>query len=284
LVVSIMTGAVFSVSAVHLLFFRQIESLSMRIRPLLAVLCVSLAVSARAVTVRLTEADGGRVQVALHPGDVLRIDLAAEPAAGLQWGIRGHAPPQLTELGAAQRVFGGRMSDQGSSSFAWRAIGSGEGELTLVYGTASSRAAKPGKTYTVHLTVAGEPLGPEEAHPVAVSQMEQVAVYERTEPCGDCSALTEHLTLYRAPGETPYVLRRTYKDAPGGTLTSVMTGSWSTQRGTADPAATLYVLAASSETSVFRVDGDRLVELDAQQIPVPAPRGMDMAFHKLAAP
>jgi predicted secreted protein len=260
-----------------------------RLRPLLALLCVSLAVSARAVTVRLTEADGDRVQLALHPGDVLRVDLPAEPVTGRTWSVQGHAPPQLTELGAAQRVFGGRLSNQGTSSFAWRAIGAGEGELTLVYGTASSRAAKPEKTYTVQISVAGGPLGPEEAHPVPVSQMEQVAAYERMEPCGDCSGLMERLVLYRAHNgrahdETPYVLRRVYKDAPGGTLTSVMTGSWSTQRGTADPSATVYVLAASSETSVFRVDGDRLVELDAQQIPVPSPPGMDTAFHKLAAP
>jgi predicted secreted protein len=252
----------------------------MRLRPLLALLCVSLAVSVHAVTVRLTQSDGSRVQVALHPGDVLRVDLAAEPAAGRQWGVRGHAPSQLLELGKAQRVFGGRMSDQGTSSFAWRAIGDGEGEITLVYGTSSSRAATPEKTYTVQLVVAGDALGPEEAHPKPVSQMEQVAAYERNEPCGDCSGLTEHLVLYRAPGETPFVLRRTYKDAPGGTLTSVMTGSWSTSKGTADPSATIYTLVASSEASIFRVDGDRLIPLDAQQIPVPA----SVVFHKLTAP
>ncbi len=256
----------------------------MRFRPLLTLLCVSLAMSVHAVTVRLTQSDGSRVQVALHPGDVLRVDLAAEPAAGRQWGVRGHAPSQLLELGKAQRVFGGRMSDQGTSSFAWRAIGNGEGEITLVYGTSSSRAATPEKTYTVQFVVAGDALGPEEAHPKPVSQMEQVAAYERNEPCGDCSGLTEHLVLYRAPGETPFVLRRTYKDAPGGTLTSVMTGSWTTGKGTADPSATVYVLTASSETSLFRLEGDRLVQLDAQQIPVPSPPGMDTAFHKLAAP
>lgn len=249
------------------------------------VLGVALLVAhAHAVTVRLTAEDGARIQVALHPGDVLRIDLPSEPAAGRQWGVRGHVPPQLMELGSAQRVFGGRMSDQGASSFAWRAIGTGEGELMLVYGTASSRPEKPEKTYTVQLTVAGEPLGPEEAHPAPVSQMEQAAVYARTEPCGDCSGLTERLVLYRAPGETPFVLRRTYKDAPGGTLTSVMTGSWSAQRGTADPSAAVYMLAASSETSLFRVDGDRLVPLDAQQIPVPSPPGMDTAFHRVVKP
>jgi hypothetical protein len=80
------------------------------------------------------------------------------------------------------------------------------------------------------------------------------------------------------------VLRRTYKDAPGGTLTSVMTGSWTTGKGTTDPSATVYLLTASSETSVFRLEGDRLVQLDAQQIPVPSPPGMDTAFHKVAGP
>jgi predicted secreted protein len=241
---------------------------------------VLLVADLHAITVRLTADDGNRVQLALHPGDVLRIDLPSQPAEGKQWGVSGHALPQLTELGAAQRVFGGRMSDQGSSSFAWRAISEGGGELTLVYGTAASRAAKPERMYTVQISVAGEPLGPEEAHPQPVSQMEQVATYERTEPCGDCGGLMERLTLYRAPGETPYMLRRVYKNAPGGTLTSVMTGSWTSSNGTADPSATIYVLAASSEASIFRLDDDRLVPLDAQQIPVPAAT----AFHKVVAP
>jgi predicted secreted protein len=243
------------------------------------VAAVLLVTNAHAVTVRLTADDGDRVQLALHPGDVLRIELPSQPAEGKQWGVSGHASPELTELGAAQRVFGGRMSDQGTSSFAWRAIGEGEGELTLAYGTAASRADKPERTYTVQISVAGEPLGPAEAHPQPVSQMEQAA-YERTEPCGDCSGLAEHLVLYHAPGETPYVLRRVYKDAPGGTLTSVMTGSWSTSKGTADPSTTVYMLTASSETSIFRVDGDSLIPLDAQQIPVPAAA----AFHKVVSP
>ena len=247
-------------------------------RLLLAVLL--FAITAHAVTVRLTESDGARVQVALHLGDVLRVDLAAEPVTGRTWSVQGHAPSQLTELGAAQRVFGGRMSDQGTSSFAWRAIGEGDGELTLIYGTATSRAEKPDKTYTVQVSVAGAPLGSEEAHPTPVSQMAQVAAYERTQPCGDCTSLTEHLVLYCAPGETPFVLRRVYIDAPGGTLTSVMTGSWTSSKGTADPSATVYLLAASSESSLFRLDGDRLIPLDAQQIPVPAAT----AFHRVVEP
>jgi predicted secreted protein len=247
-------------------------------RLLLAVLL--FAITAHAVTVRLTDSDGARVQVVLHPGDVLRVDLAAEPVTGRTWSVQGRAPAQLTELGAVQRVFGGRMSDQGTSSFAWRAIGEGDGELTLVYGTATSRAEKPAKTYTVQVSVAGEPLGPEEAHPKPVSQTEQVAAYERTEPCGDCSSLTEHLVLYRTPDESPFALRRVYTDAPGGTLTSVMTGSWTSSKGTADPSATVYLLTSSSESSLFRLDGDRLTPLDAQQIPVPAAT----AFHRVVEP
>jgi hypothetical protein len=164
-------------------------------------------------------------------------------------------------------------------------MGHGEGELTLVYGTAASRATKPEETYTVQISVAGDPLGPEEAHGAPVSKMEQVATYERNEPCGDCSGLTERLTLYsahgeRAPDETPYVLRRTYKDAPGGTLTSVTTGSWSSHPGTSDPTATVYALLATDEAALFRLDGERLIQLDAQQIPVPAA----VAFHKVTEP
>jgi predicted secreted protein len=250
----------------------------------LALTAALFIATAHAVTVRLSESDGSRVQLALHPGDLLRIDLPAEPVTGRTWGIRGHAPPQLAELGTAQRVFGGRMSNEGTSSFAWRAAGSGQGELTLVYGSATARAEKPEKTITVQLTVAGEPLGPEETHPPVVSEMKQVAAYDRIGPCGDCSGIAEHLVLYRAPDETPFVLRRIYKDAPGGTLTSVMTGSWTIAKGTADPTATIYMLTSSTETSTFRLDGQRLIPLDAQQIPIPSPPGMDTAFHRVETP
>jgi predicted secreted protein len=250
----------------------------------LGFLCATLALSARAVTVRVTEADGSRLQVALHPGDVLRVDLAAEPVTGRTWSVHGHAPAQLMELGATQRVFGGRMSNQGRSSFSWRAINEGEGELTVVYGTAVSRATNPEKTLKLQITVSGEPLGPEEAHPPAVSQLEQAGVYEQTGPCGDCSQLVEQLTLFRGSQESPFVLRRTYKDAPGGTLTSIATGSWSSAKGTADPAATIYTFTTSSEAFFVRVAGDRLIPLDAQQIPIPSPPGMDTAFRRMTAP
>ena len=253
-------------------------------RPALVLLCASLSMSARAVTVRVTEADGSRVQAALHPGDVLRVDLAAEPVTGRTWSLRGHAPPQLMELGATQRVFGGRMSNQGRSSFSWRAVAEGEGELSVVYGTATARATTPEKTMTVEIAVAGAPLGPEEAHPPAVSRLEQAAAYERSQPCGDCSGLMEELTLYRAPQETPFVMRRTYKDAPGGTVTTFATGTWATGKGDADPTATIYTLTTSREAFLFKLAGDRLIPLDAQQIPFPAPPGTDDTFHRMTSP
>jgi hypothetical protein len=188
------------------------------------------------------------------------------------------------ELGATQRVFGGRMSNQGRSSFSWRAISPGEGELSVTYGTAASRVTKPEKTVTVEIAVAGEPLRPEEVHPPVVSQTEEASTYERTQPCGDCSAVVERLTLYRGPQENSMVLRRTFKDAPGGTLTSIETGSWSSGKGTVDPSATIDTLTTGNETSLFRVEGERLVPLDPQQIPLPAPAGSDNAFHRITTP
>jgi hypothetical protein len=59
-----------------------------------------------------------------------------------------------------------------------------------------------------------------------------------------------------------------------------MTGSWTSSSGTADPSAAIYMLSASSEASIFRADGDQLVPLDAQQIPVPAA----VAFHRVTTP
>jgi len=247
---------------------------------------IFLSAMARAVTVRVGAGDGSRIEASLHPGDVLRVELPTEPATGRAWGVRGPVPPQLVRLGATQRVLGGMMSNQGSSSFSWRAVAPGEGTLTLAYGTAGERAGngQPQKTVLVQVNIAGQPLGPEEANPPAMSQLEAVAEYQRTSPCGDCSALTERLTLYRGPGEAPFVLRRTYHDAPQGTLTSVVTGNWTAARGTADPTATIDTLESAEGSSQYKLAGDRLIPLDAQQVPIPTPAGMDLDFHRVATP
>jgi hypothetical protein len=67
-------------------------------------------------------------------------------------------------------------------------------------------------------------------------------------------------------------------------LTAIMSGTWSTSPGVPDPTATIYTLEGGDMAEQFRRDGDRLVPVDAQQIPVPAAPGEDNAFHKVAAP
>lgn len=250
----------------------------------LAAACFCLPFGTHAITVRVTDADGARVQVSLYAGDVLRVDLPAEPAAGKQWGLTGRKPPQLEQLGTAQRVFGGRMSNQGTSSFAWRAAAAGEADLTLAYGTAANRTDRPERTVQVHVAIAPNAISPDTSAPDALSQMERIGTYARTERCGDCMALEEHLELYRSPREGVFLLRRQYKDAPGGTLTAIMSGTWSASPGTADPTATIYTLQGDDMAEQFRRDDDRLVQVDPQEIPVPAPPGEDNAFHKVTAP
>jgi hypothetical protein len=107
-----------------------------------------------------------------------------------------------------------------------------------------------------------------------------VGTYVRTQHCSDCTALTEQLDLYRASRESVFLLRRQYRDAPGGTLTSIATGTWSASSGTADPDATIYQVRGEDVAYVLRVDGERLLPLDAQQIPLPAATGEDNAFHR----
>jgi hypothetical protein len=63
-----------------------------------------------------------------------------------------------------------------------------------------------------------------------------------------------------------------------------MSGTWSAGGGTADPNVTIYTLEGGDMTEQFRREGDRLIPVDAQQIPAPAPPGEDNAFHKVAAP
>lgn len=266
----------------------------LRIRPMTR-LCIALCVAsamltgiAQALTIRVTQADGARVQVTLHPEDVLRVELPAEPAAGRTWSVLGHTPAPLTALGATQRVFGGRLSNQGTSSFAWRAASAGDGDVTLGYGSAAERSTQPERIVRLHVTVAGEPLAP--AAPATgatategLAGMDHVGTWTRTRHCGDCSALAEQLDLYRTPRGRFFLLRRKYQDAPGGTLTSIADGVWTESSGTADPAATLYQILGEGVAYLLRVDGDRLAPLDAQQIPLPATAGEDTAFHRQPA-
>lgn len=249
--------------------------------------CIALALACcflragRAITLRVTPQDGSRVQVFLYPGDILRVDLPSEPATSHQWALTGPKPPQLEQLGSAQRVFGGRLSNQGTSSFAWRAIAPGDAELTLVYGEPASRSQHPDRTVSVQALVASAPLSAESAAPDALSTMQQEATYTRSGRCADCVALDERLDLYRGPHLNLFVLHRRYRGAPGGDLMVITSGVWTTAPGTSDPTATITTLQGGGEEETLRTEPDRLVPVDAQQIPVPAPPGDDNAFHKV---
>ncbi len=250
-----------------------------RVLAICALACVAMC-CAHAVTVRVTEADGARVEVTLSLYDGLRVELPSQPAAGLQWSQSGPKPAPLERLAATQRVFGGRLSNQGTSSFAWKAVSAGDGDLTLNYGSPAVRTAHPERTMRLHITVT--PDATAAAPPADVlSEMEQVGTFQSRQPCGDCSALQETLTLYRSPGASPFISRRRYIDAPGGTLTSISSGTWSETKGTADSTSTIYQLSGPSVAYLLRVDGDRLIPLDAQQVPFPSAPGFDNAFHKL---
>ncbi len=254
-----------------------------RLTLLLTLLC-ALCAPADAITIRITDQDGARVQVALCPGDILRLDLPSHPAAGEEWALAGRKPPLLEPLGSAQRVFGGRLSNEGSSSFAWRATAPGEATLQLHYGTPLHRSDSPERTVSIAVNIAPQPLSAQAAAPDALASMTHLAAYTREQPCADCVATRETLDLYRGTAQNLFVLHRRYIGAPGGDLTVILSGVWRTEPGTADPTATLYVLESSAFAGQFRAEAGRLVEVDAQQIPIPAPPRMDTAFHKQTAP
>lgn len=252
--------------------------------PLLPVLFIAVCARTDAITIRVTEQDGARVQVALSPDDVLRVDLPSHPAAGEEWILAGKRQPQLEQLGSAQRVFGGRLSNQGTSSFAWRAIAPGQATLDLRYGTPVHRTDSPERTVNIVVNVAPEALSTAAKSPDALAQMTHVGTYTRQQPCADCVATRETLELYRGSTEDLFLLHRRYVGAPGGDLTLILSGLWHAVPGTADPTATVDILESPLFGSQFRVDGDQLIEVDAQQIPIPAPSGINTAFHRQTAP
>ena len=72
-----------------------------------------------------------------------------------------------------------------------------------------------------------------------------------------------------------FVERRLYEGAPGGDRTVAGTGKLAVVHGTyADPAMTVYALAApDGGLENFKVEGDWLVPLDGQMLPVPPAPG-----------
>jgi hypothetical protein len=120
-----------------------------------------------------------------------------------------------------------------------------------------------------------------------------VGTYQGQLPCADCSQIRQQLLLYaKSPAQltdTAYVLKQTYVSAPGGSPTFIETGAWKVLRGTpADANAVVYRLipGGSGGISDFaaRQDSamspDRLVQLDAQGIPIQGPGGKELSLQK----
>jgi predicted secreted protein len=255
------------------------------VRPfaVLILLLAALAGRSRALRVHLTEADGPAPRLSLHTGDELRIDLATQPSAGFRWTVRQDASTVLTEVGHATNQ-SGRFSPSGLQSFVWQAFAPGVATLRLDY----SRGYGTEKTFTVELAV---------SEPALAADSPGMLHFTGRLPCADCTGIRQQLTLYGSPGEgsahgtaaspfipAAYLETLDYAELPGQPHIAIQTGVCKRVRGDpADANATLYVLepAPGQPATLYLVQGSRLVPVDAQGVPLPAPpgSGADSALH-----
>jgi inhibitor of cysteine peptidase len=255
---------------------------------LLAVVMLALFCgSAKAVTVRLTEADSSAT-VILHVSDRLRIELPTAPAAGYRWSAKKLDASHLETLSRDVRPDSGRLDAAGIQVFVWKAISPGHAEIGLEYSRPNEdRTVPPAKRIAIGVDiVAGELEPPVAGDGELLSDgPEAVVTYRGTLPCDGCLGIEVELTL---DGVMPkavkrFVERRRYRGASGGDRTIAGTGRLTVQHGTyADPSMTAYVLAApDGSTENFKVDGDRLVLLDAEMLPVQSPSGRSIMLQKV---
>ncbi len=248
-------------------------------------LIAGLAARAHAVTVKLSEADGPEVALSLHVGDRIRVELPAQPSTGFRWNLATRLSPHLLAVGSTVRESSGLMGGPGVQSYTWQVLQPGEDTVVLQYNRSFEPAVAPARTYSLHITSTAAPgAKPSTAQPA----LTLLGSYSGQQPCADCSGIHVELLLYsKGPNEfidTAYILKRTYQGGRNGNLTMVETGPWLVLRGThADADATVYQLLQNPGATPqnFAVQADRLVPLDAQQIPLPGPPGMDLALHKM---
>jgi inhibitor of cysteine peptidase len=252
--------------------------------------------AARAITVKLEAAEGPDVRVALHLEDRVELELPEQPSTGFSWHTQKSDHPVLEQVGSSHRVLDGRIGSVGLRSFTWRAAEAGSADLVLTYNRSFEPGVAAAKTYTIHASVQPDPIQPGKAssadapmadHPILIGS------YQGQLPCADCSQIRQQLLLYaKSPAQltdTAYVLKQTYVSAPGGSPTFIETGAWKVLRGTpADANAVVYRLipGGSGGISDFaaRQDSamgpDRLVQLDAQGIPIQGPGGKELSLQK----
>lgn len=237
-----------------------------------------------AVTVKLDASDGPHPVLFLHVGDRIHLELPSQPSTGYRWSIAQGVTNKLLKLGSTLREEGGLMGGPGVQSYTWQVLEAGETALLLQYSRSFEPTAKPARSYSLQISAAAYSMPPA-VDPIPVL----IESYSGQQPCADCSGIRQELWLYaKAPHEflnTTYTLKRTYQGTRDGNQTIIETGTWTLLRGShADVNATVYQLDGSTAGALpqyFEAKPDRLIPLDAQQIPLGGPAGMDLALHKL---
>jgi predicted secreted protein len=270
---------------------------SQRALPILvAMSVVFLASPARAITVKLEVSDGPDVRVALHLEDRVELELPEQPSTGFSWHTQKNDHTVLEQVGSSHRVLDGRIGSMGVRSFTWRAAEAGSADLVLTYDRSFEPGVPPAKTYTIHASVLRDPIQPEKASSAEAPIADRpilIGSYQGKLPCADCSEIQQQLLLYaKSPSQltdTAYVLKQTYMSAPGGNPAFIETGAWKVLRGTpADANAIVYRLTPGGSGGIsdfaVRQEGamgpDRLVQLDAQGIPIQGPGGKELSLQK----
>ncbi len=257
--------------------------------PLLCCLFLLLCTGAlaHAATVKLAASDGSHVTLFLHVGDRIHLELPAKPSTGYRWSVSPRNMAKLQQVGSTLREDSGLMGGAATQSYTWQVLQPGETDLVLQYDRSFEPTAKPAQTYSMHIAATAYSMPPtSDPAPVLMGS------YSGQQPCADCSGIHQELLLYaKAPNEflnTTYILKRTYQGTRDGDQTMVETGTWLVLRGShADANATVYQLdgaTAGASPQFFEAKPDRLIPLDAQQIPLPGPPGMDLALHKMPVP
>ncbi len=257
---------------------------------LLVCLVLCWPVRAGALRVRLTEKDGPGASLAIHVGDEVTVELPAQLAAGYNWRQRKAPQSVLAKLGETTRTNGGGLlASTGTQRFSWRAATQGTATLVLEYGRVLADGAQPEKIFEIQATVASGMLpataSADLTGPVVIGR------YVGTLPCADCSGIREELTLYARSAtrsasdmvDTAYLLRRDYDVGPNRSHLFVETGAWQVVHGTpGDAQATIYRLHTPGSESLqdFKVEGAKLVPLDAQGVPIASPASMDLSLHR----
>ena len=104
----------------------------------------------------LSEGDDGRtVQLAI--GAELELGLPENPGTGFRWHIKSDAPAPghspIAGLIVDRFTPGGQPGQAGQHVWQWRGLRAGHADLILELSRAWQ--SKPGRTFTLHLTVAG---------------------------------------------------------------------------------------------------------------------------------